>query len=302
MAITPLSRVITESFVKTLTQVGTSSAQSTGLGQSSQVSISAGLRSGARNFSVGVQLLNNGITVINVARAANENLLELVGRLEDVVSDASKGGIGPGKARRLRSAFGDVASEFEALIAKTAEEKLDVFNPDDLSNVLSRAGLEIETVDEIAAAFKKLTSLADASIDVAGNVVSSASMIPEDDFNRILRQSIVDLDDPLAEEAGGGFVAIRNKVTKLRNVLEGNIKALDQTADVIGKNLNLVRVVGLAMLDLSDSLPSDATAASAAEQLQVKIRQGAPLLLGQAHNLKSIVVAGMAATSGSSNQ
>jgi hypothetical protein len=51
------------------------------------------------------------------------------------------------------------------------------------------------------------------------------------------------------------------------------------------------------MLDLSSSIPSNATAASVAEQLQTRIRQQAPLLLGEAHNLQAIAVAGMMATS-----
>lgn len=308
MAVTPLSRVITESFVKTLTKVGSSSAQSTStasgtsFGQKSEVSLSAGLRSGARDFSASVQLLNNGISVINVARAANESLLELVGKLDDVVKDAARGSISAGKARRLRISFGDIARDFEKLLAKTAEEKLDVLNPDDLAGVLSRAGLDVDTVGEISGAFRKLTSLSDASVDSAGNVISSANMIPEDDFYRALKQSIVDVDDPMAEEAGGGFNGVRSKVAKLRSLLEGNIKGLDETAEVVGKNLELVRVVGLAMLDLSASLPGSATAATVAEDLQTRIRQGAPLVLGQAHNLQSIVVAGLSAINGSSGK
>lgn len=308
MAVTPLSRVITESFVKTLTRVGSSSAQSTttasgtSLGQQSEVSLSTGLRRGARDFSASVQLLNNGISVINVARAANESLLELVGKLEDVVKDAARGSISAGKARRLRSQFGEVSREFEQLLAKTAEEKLDVLNPDDLASVLARAGLDVDSVSEIAGAFRRLTSLADASVDSAGNVISSANMIPEDDFNRTVKQSIVDLDDPMAEETGAGFNGVRSKVGKLRSLLEENIKGLDETAEVVGKNLELVRVVGLAMLDLSGSLPNDATAATVAEELQTRIRRGAPLLLGQAHNLQPIVVAGLAAISASSSQ
>jgi hypothetical protein len=289
MAVTPLSRVITESFVKTLTKVGSSSAQSTStasgtsFGQKSEVSLSAGLRSGARDFSASVQLLNNGISVI-------------------IVKDAARGSISAGKARRLRTSFGDIARDFEKLLAKTAEEKLDVLNPDDLAGVLSRAGLDVDTVGEISGAFRKLTSLSDASVDSAGNVISSANMIPADDFYRALKQSIVDLDDPMAEEAGGGFTGVRSKVAKLRSLLEGNIKGLDETAEVVGKNLELVRVVGLAMLDLSASLPGSATAATVAEDLQTRIRQGAPLLLGQAHNLQSIVVAGLSEINASSGK
>jgi hypothetical protein len=109
-----------------------------------------------------VQLLNNRISVVNIARAANESLLELVGKLDDVVKDAARGSVSVGKARRLRVSFGEIARDFEKLLAKTAEEKLDVLNPDDLAGVMSRAGLDVDMVTEISGAFRKLTSLSDS--------------------------------------------------------------------------------------------------------------------------------------------
>jgi len=85
---------------------------------------------------------------------------------------------------------------------------------------------------------------------------------------------------------------------KLRQTLQSNVKALNQTTDVIGRNIELVRAVGLAMLDLSSSIAGDATAASIAEELQGRIRTSAPLLLSQAHNLEAISVAGLLAVRG----
>lgn len=303
-----LSRVINETFVKTLTQVGTSSAAaltsggSTSLGQKQTVSLSSGLRNGARDFAAGVQLLNNGISIINVARAANEKLLEIVDHLDKTVQDAARGGIGPGKAKRLNSEFEKSVRDFESLLKKTAAEKLDVFKPEDLSGVLSRAGLELQQVNELAGAFQDLTSLNEAKVDSAGQVTSTANLIPDEDFYRAVKQSTVDPDDPLAVDAPGGFAGVRTKMKALRGVLEGNISALNSTAEVVGKNLELVRVVGFAMLDLSSSITGSATAASVAEELQSRIRQGAPLLLGQAHNLQAIAVAGLTATKSSTTQ
>jgi len=301
-AVTSLNKIINETFVKTLTRVGSSSSASgasaarASLGSAQQVSISSGLRLGARDFAAAVQLINSGITVINVARAANEKLIDVVDRLDGLVDSALAGSMTQGRAKRLSNEFRAISRDFEKLLKSTAEQKLDVFNVDDLAGVLSRAGLSKENVEEIAGAFKKLTPLTESRIDSEGNVTSTAKLIPKDEFSRALLQGLPDPEDPLAEEPARSFTGVRSKIKKLRKSLEGNVKALEDTADVVSKNLNLVRVVGLAMLDLSGTVRSDASAADVAEELQARIRQGAPLLLGQAHNLQAIAVAGLNAT------
>lgn len=301
MAITVLSRVINETFVKTLTRAGSSSSPSasvaggTSLGAKSEVSLSAGLRIGARDFGAAVQLLNNGVSVVNVARSANEKLLEIVGKIEGVVRDASKGGVTVGKARRLRAAFEDAAREFNAALKQSADQKLDVFDVDDLSAVLTRGGLEPAKVSEIALAFKKITPLTKSRVDSEGKVTSRTNLIPTDEFARALKQAVFDPEDPLAEDPVGSFVSVREKLKDLRESLRSNVRSLDDTAEVVSKNIDLVRVVGLAMLDLSSSLSTKDTAVTVAEELQARIRQGAPLLVEQAHNLQAIAVAGLTA-------
>lgn len=303
MTVTSLSRIVNEGFIKAITQAGTSASSSrasstgTSLGQKTQVSLSSGLRSGARDFGAGSQLLNNGISVINIARAANEKLLEIVGKLDQVVGDAARSGVTAGKAKRLQASFTALSRDFNRLLKETAEQKTDVFDPADVSAFLSRAGLEQKNVNELELAFKKITPLSDSRVDSQGNVTSSANLIPKVEFLSSLKRAVTDPEDPLAEEATGGFSGVKEKMKKLREMLHSNIKALDDTSEVVGRNLKLVRVVGLAMLDLSSSIPSNSTAASVAEELQTRIRQQAPLLLGEAHNLQAIAVAGLMATS-----
>ncbi len=303
MAVTILSRVIDESFVKTLTKVGTSSSSdSTGqttLRAKQEVSLSEGLRSGARSFGAGIQLLNIGISYINVSRAANEKLLGVVEKLERVLTKASRGGITPGKAQSLKQSFGELVGDFEGVLKETAAQDINVFKVDDLANILARAGLDRDNVNEISNAFKKITSLSDSRIDKSGEVSTSADLIPKEQFYRVLKQSIRDPDEVVGDDDGsGGFSAVRSGMKKLRQTLQSNVKALNQTTDVIGRNIELVRAVGLAMLDLSSSIAGDATAASIAEELQGRIRTSAPLLLSQAHNLEAISVAGLLAVRG----
>lgn len=108
---------------------------------------------------------------------------------------------------------------------------------------------------------------------------------------------MTDPEDLLAEEPTGGFSQVKGKMKNLRNILDSNIKALDAASEVVGRNLKLVRVVGLAMLDLSSSIRADATAESVASELQTRIRQEASLYLREAHNLQPIAVAGLTAAS-----
>jgi hypothetical protein len=300
MTVTSLSKVISESFITALTQVGSSlssqnsSSGGTSLGPRETISVSSGLRSGARDFATGVQLLNRGITVINIARAANEKLLEVVDKLDSVVQEASRTDITQGKAGRLRNTFNDLASDFERLLKEASEQDINVFDATTLSGILKRSGLDPAKVTELETALKKIMPLTESRVDSEGNVTSSANLIPKSEFASAVRRSTYDPDEEGAERPSGGFAETRKKMRALREVLKGNIKAIDETADVIGRNIGLVRVVGLAMLELSGSIRSDATAADVADELQSKIRQGAPLLLAQANNLQAIAVAGLA--------
>lgn len=300
MAVTILSKVIDEGFIKALTKVGSSSSALnksggvTTIGAKQEVSLSEGLRNGARSFGASIQLLNVGISYINVSRAANEKLLEIVEKLDVVVSTANKGDVTSGKAQRFKQSFHELTREFEKILKKTSEQDINVFKVDDLAGVLSRAGLERDNVDEISNAFKKITALSDSRVDTNGKVTTSADLIPEAQFNRILKQSVRDPDAvPGDDDGSGSFASVRSGIKKLRETLRSNVKALNQTTDVIGDNIELVRAVGLAMLDLSSSIAGNATAASIAETLQSKIRTSAPLLLRQAHNLEPISVAGL---------
>ena len=303
MAVTSLSKIVNEGFIKAITQAGTSSSSAlssstgTSLGKKTEVSLSSGLRSGARDFAAGVRLMNTGISVINIARAANEKLLDIVGKLDEVVADAARSGVTAGKAKRLQASFAALSRDFDRLLKETAAQKTDVFDPAEVSAFLARAGLDKQNVEELALAFKKITPLADSRVDSQGNVTSTANLIPKAQFLSSLKRAVTDPEDPLAEEPTGGFSGVKTKMRELRQVLDSNIKALDDASEVVGRNLKLVRVVGLAMLDLAGSIPSNATAASVAEELQTRIRQQAPLLLGEAHNLQAIAIAGLTATS-----
>jgi len=301
MTVTSLSRIVNEGFIKAITQVGTSSSSAlssssgTSLGQKSEVSLSSGLRKGARDFGAGVQLLNSGISVINISRAANEKLIDLVGKLDEVVADAARSGLTAGKAKRMQAQFTAISRDFDRLLKETAAQKTDVFDPAALSSFLARAGLERENIEELDAAFKKITPLTDSRVDSQGNVTSSTSLIPKAEFLSSLKRAVTDPDDPLAEEPTGGFSGVKTKMRRLRETLDSNIKALDDATEVVERNLKLVRVVGLAMLDLSSSIPANATAESVAAELQARIRQEASLYLREAHNLQPIAVAGLTA-------
>jgi hypothetical protein len=77
--------------------------------------------------------------------------------------------------------------------------------------------------------------------------------------------------------------------------LERNVKAIKGTINFVKENMAVARVAGLAFLDASNDLKGTESADAIAEVLRGKIRAGSGSALGQAHNLESVMVAGLAA-------
>jgi len=79
----------------------------------------------------------------------------------------------------------------------------------------------------------------------------------------------------------------------LKAQIKKNLHALDDAVDVLGKNMDLVREAGLAMLELSDTIKTSDDANDVAQKLRLKITQNASAALSQADNLNPIIVAAL---------
>jgi len=80
---------------------------------------------------------------------------------------------------------------------------------------------------------------------------------------------------------------------ELRSQIETNLEVSDELADLLEKNVDLLRAAGTAFLELSSSVKSGQDAESLAYELRLLIRRNAPQALSQAENLESLVVAAL---------
>ena len=300
MAISSLERIINTTLLTKISKVssGTSanSARSSSNNELSGQALYNSLRVGAQNFAASIQLLNGSATFVNLSLDTTEKLLGMVAKLEAIANKANKGNVSGTAAKQLRTDFNSISDDFDEAIEKATKGKQDFFDIDQLNGVLGSAGLDPEKVSELALALKRFTHPAEPTIGSDGGVVSEGNPVPLADFQRALRAAIVDPDDP-TDERSGFFGKVKSELKDIRLQLETNIKALKDTTKLIGENITLVRAAGFAFLEVSREMTGSESAEQIAEQLRQRIRSTARPVLGQAHNLEPMMVAGMTALS-----
>ncbi|MFO0203619.1 MAG: hypothetical protein ACK528_10880, partial [Alphaproteobacteria bacterium] len=100
MSISSLNQVITENFISGLSGPGSGSKpKSPGAKKDDGATVDVSLKSGARNFAMGLQAINAGITYVQVSKHTNEQLLGVIDRLDLLLSKAAKGGLGSSSAK-----------------------------------------------------------------------------------------------------------------------------------------------------------------------------------------------------------
>lgn len=299
MSITSLDKVINTNFLAKLSRVSGGSKSSSLLGQSaSSTSLSPqalydSIRSGARNFAAGFQLLNASATFVNISLDTNEKLLDIVDDLQNLTKKANKGNISGTQAKKMRVEFDDLADTFDNLIEAATEGEQDFFDPKELEDVLVRAGLDKEKVTELAINLRKFVSPTEQNIDSDGNVTNTGNPVPLTEFKKALRTAIVDPDDP-TDDKSGFFTKIGKTLQNLQLKLETNIKSLKDTASLIGENITLTRAAGFAFLDVSNEMTGLETPEALVADIQRRIRQDAATSLPQLKNLENIMIAGLA--------
>lgn len=165
-----------------------------------------------------------------------------------------------------------------------------------------------DSISNISLAFKS-----DGNVDIG--ILGSLPSINADSAVQLYRLSenpAAGTRPPLARdstEAQTLFSSSRNIATRgeafrmltdlkaLKNQITENIEMLDKATALIAKNIDLVRATGLAFLELSDQIGSDAKAEDVARDLRTRIRRNAPAALSQAQNLEAITVAALAISS-----
>ena len=302
MSISSLKQVITGNFISGLAGPGSGDKPRSPLGKKEDsATVDISLRSGARNFSMGLQAINVGITYVQVSKDTNEKLLGVIDRLDLLLSRAAKGGLGSSSGKAIIKEFQDLGRKFQDTIRGAKIRDQDILDPEVLSVQLAKSGLDPDKVEALSAAFGKLTSLTGANVDEAGEVTSASTLIPVADFSNAVRRAVAEFESGTDQDAGasdmdqyaGTFRRIRDELRGARAKLEQNVKAFDQTLDVLGKNLQLTRAAGLAMLEMSQTVRGNKSPEEIADRLRQRIGMSVPAALSQSSNLSAIMVAGL---------
>ena len=300
MAIKSLDGIINSDFVYKLARVSDDSsatAAASGKAKMEGQALYASLRSGAKNFAAGVQLLNRGISLVNISLDVNDKLLSLVKDLRTIVDKANRGNVSASAARHYRLDFDARAQEFDDIIEGSKKNESDVLDVTTMEGALLQAGLDKTKLSELATMLKRISSPTDRVLDSEGNVTSDGNPIPVVDFARSLKAAIYDEDDP-GDDKSGFFGKAKTKLHELELRLEENVKALRKTQELVKENLDLARVTGVAFLNVSDEMTGSESVDQVLDLIRSKIRSSAPAALGQVHNLERVLAAGLASLTG----
>ena len=296
MGISTINNVITGDFIKNIASGSASSKPKIGLNKEPTEPLSVTLQRGARGAAAAIQSLNSGISFINIAADYTNNMLSVVNGLDALVQKAGKGNIPPSKAKLYKSQFDQLSQTYEELVVGSVVKGRDILSTDQMAAVLRRGGLDAEKVDELEAAFKKVTSFSGVDVLSNGETRASGQLFPADEFYRALRQATRDPEDPVQSDDGSAaFNKIRIAVKEIKDKVEKNIDALNSAAELVQKNIELVRTAGFAFLDASKEVTGDKDADVVALEIRTAIRSKASANLSEAHNLNSIMAAGLLA-------
>jgi hypothetical protein len=302
MSISSLKQVITGTFISGLAGSSAGNKPKSPLGKKDDsATVDMSLKSGARNAAMGLQAINAGISYVQVSKDTNEKLLGVIDRLDLLLSRAAKGGLGSSSGKALIKDFQDLGRTFQETISGAKVRESDILDPEVLSTQLAKSGLDPDKIDALSAAFRKLTSLTGTSVDEEGEVTSASTLIPVADFSNAVRRAVAEFEGGMDQDSSasdmdqyaGTFRRIRDELKGARKKLEQNVKALDQTLEVLGKNVQLTRATGLAMLEMSQKIRGNESPEELADRLRQQIGMSVPAALSQSSNLSAIMVAGL---------
>lgn len=304
MAISGLRGAVSDSLVQRFTGLaggGSSSNLANALkGNSSEASISSGLRYGAQTFAKGVQGLNGVISFLNVGRSALEDLTSKVDEMIALADRASQSSTSFDARNGLNLEFKKLAREFQDVVEAAKFGDRELLSKESIGEVFVSLGLDPEASDTIAQVFEEFSTPGEddslASEEVKG---ARPFFVPRSAY-QTASGSFLARSSTEYEEIFDGTVDLANRpnahrmkhdLTALRDNLQTNIGAIDNAINVVGQNMDLVRAAGFAFLDLSETVSSEDDADKVANLLRQEIRRNAKGALSQADNLESIIVA-----------
>jgi NADH dehydrogenase/NADH:ubiquinone oxidoreductase subunit G len=239
------------------------------------------LRTGARNFSLGLQALNRGISYLQVSRSAQSNLSQLAQELEGVVDRGAKGGE---TAQTLLTAFDSIARKFDLQTKTARKDKDDLLDVEDLAKKLEQAGLDPESTEGFSTIFGKITTIG------AKELPSSEELRSAMQRARAAVEQAEERGD--TAERRSFFSTLKREVGALASSLKENVKGLDESLSYVQKNIELVRETGFAFLNTSERITSADKADSVLLKIRQELKDAAKRGSLQLQNLESILDAG----------
>jgi hypothetical protein len=158
MATPTISSVVNASFLNRLTGLASGASSSNpaaALTGKSKVSISDGLRTGARAYGNAVQGLNSVISFLNLSKDALEKLDNLTDKLISLTERATKLSTSQDSRNSLNREFKKLGVTFQEIIEEAKIGQSNYLDRDGLSQLFTTIGLDKESSDTIAAVFEE---------------------------------------------------------------------------------------------------------------------------------------------------
>lgn len=306
MAIKGIRSVVNETFIKRFAAVAAGDSSSNLAkairGGASTVSISEGLRLGARTFATAVQNLNSTIGVINISRDTLEKLGKITDKLISLTSRATERSASNSARQNLNAQFNELANEFQAIVDDAEIGEREFLSKEDLGEIFTLVGLDPDESSRMAALFDQFIITEKDDLLASETVKGTRPVpIPSGAFtNSNMSRDTVELEKIFD---GTRSIATRpsayrmlTDLNALREQIDDNVATLDKATKLIEENINLVRAAGFAFLNLSEQINDSEEASMVAREVRDRIRKEAGAALSQIEHLEPIAIAALAAS------
>jgi hypothetical protein len=290
----PLSKQLDKGFITRLQRIAGGATTAEELAKSvrssskDSVSISEGLRTGARLLGTAVQGISTVSSLVSITEQSLEKLEAVVEKAEVVAKSATRTGIGSEQRRRLARELDGLQRDFDKVQESAKIEDRDLLSAEELDTLLENFGIATSDDTAIGRAFRSLVTSAQASSLIpdseitVGESTSSNNDDGQDDI------------DPLSLRSPEDARQLLKSLQKVRETLRDTAESVSDLRDGLSGALTFVQSVGYALLDESAAVRDDEDIASVAARLQERVRQrGGSAVFRDVQNLSTITVAAL---------